>query len=305
MCRGKNKVQSSGAGGNENESEDDDSERGREGESERGSDTDGTGVDGREKSTLRAFSSCRLFLHLQTRNQGPCAHPRGEGENKRTRRPQDTSYDQSACWATPRPFSSSNLVPSHVFSSPPLSSLDTPPAEPRYCKWMEPAVDETVHQPSPSPGCDDYAHGEGANPATTITTIDNTTATTSNTAAAAAAAAAAVGAETADAAGPSGRPERNSVVPPYWRKHDRNPSRVSSYSTSDNGHPTPIGLEDHTDEGSDQCKVLWAKSVTIDDYVVVSGTAPGLGAYVVWNCTVETLDGGPMKIRKRWVEQGF
>jgi hypothetical protein len=64
---------------------------------------------------------------------------------------------------------------------------------------------------------------------------------------------------------------------------------MSSYST-DNGHPTPISLEDHTAEGSEQCRVLWAKGVTIDDYVVVSGTAPGLGAYVVWNCTVETLD---------------
>jgi hypothetical protein len=68
---------------------------------------------------------------------------------------------------------------------------------------------------------------------------------------------------------------RNSVVPPYWQ---------------DNGRPTPISLEDHTDDGSEQCKALWAKGVTIDDYVVVSGTAPGLGAYVVWNCTVETLD---------------
>ncbi|KAJ4400557.1 hypothetical protein N0V91_008599 [Didymella pomorum] len=100
------------------------------------------------------------------------------------------------------------------------------------------------------------------------------------------------------------RPERNSVVPPYWQRHERNGSRLSSY-TSDAG--ARIVLEDHTDESSDQCKVLWAKHVTIDDYVVVSGTAPGLGAYspgqyVVWNCTVETLDGGPMKIRKRYSE---
>ncbi|XPS70572.1 hypothetical protein M3J09_002783 [Ascochyta lentis] len=100
------------------------------------------------------------------------------------------------------------------------------------------------------------------------------------------------------------RPERNSVVPPYWQRHERNGSRLSSY-TSDAG--ARIVLEDHTDEGSEQCKVLWAKHVTIDDYVVVSGTAPGLGAYspgqyVVWNCTVETLDGGPMKIRKRYSE---
>ena len=51
-----------------------------------------------------------------------------------------------------------------------------------------------------------------------------------------------------------------------------------------------IRLEDHTDAGSEQCKALWAKHVTIDDYVIVSGTAPGLGSYVVWNCTVETLN---------------
>jgi hypothetical protein len=83
------------------------------------------------------------------------------------------------------------------------------------------------------------------------------------------------------------RPERNSVVPPYWQRHERHASRMSSYSSA-LGHR--ISLEDHTAEGSEQCRVLWAKGVTIDDYVVVSGTAPGLGAYVVWNCTVETLD---------------
>ena len=85
------------------------------------------------------------------------------------------------------------------------------------------------------------------------------------------------------------RPERNSVVPPYWKRHERNVSRLSSYTTDD-GRPTPISLEDHTAKSSEQCRVLWAKAVTVDDYVVISGTAPGLGAYVVWNCTVETLD---------------
>lgn len=83
------------------------------------------------------------------------------------------------------------------------------------------------------------------------------------------------------------RPERNSVVPPYWQARERGASRLSSYSTDVGAR---ILLEDHTDEGSEQCKALWARSVVVDDYVVVSGTAPGLGAYVVWNCTVETLD---------------
>lgn len=59
----------------------------------------------------------------------------------------------------------------------------------------------------------------------------------------------------------------------------------------------PITLEDHTDEGSEQCKALWAKHVTIDDYVIVSGNAPAVGAYVVWNCTVETLDVSDLALR--------
>ncbi len=115
---------------------------------------------------------------------------------------------------------------------------------------MEPVSSETVNESPPSPSRED-----GAKPATA-------------------------------------RLERNSVVPPYWQRHERNGSRLSSYA-SDAG--ARIVLEDHTDEGSEQCKVLWAKHVSIDDYVVVSGTAPGLGVYspgqyVVWNCTVETLD---------------
>jgi hypothetical protein len=99
----------------------------------------------------------------------------------------------------------------------------------------------------------------------------------------------------------TGRPDRNSVgvvPPPYWQRHERHASYLSTYS-AENGRPTPIGLEDHTDEGTDHFKVLWAKGVTIDDYVVVGGTAPGLGSYVVWNCTVETLDVSfPSRIEK-------
>jgi hypothetical protein len=95
------------------------------------------------------------------------------------------------------------------------------------------------------------------------------------------------------------RPDRSSIVPPYWQarehehehEHERSASRLSCHS--ENGaHPPPIRLEDHTDAGSEQCKALWARHVTIDDYVIISGSAPALGAYVVWNCTVDTLDVG-------------
>jgi len=86
------------------------------------------------------------------------------------------------------------------------------------------------------------------------------------------------------------QPERNSVVPPYWHRHESHASRLSYHSVDNPSHPSPIRLEDHTDEGSEQCKALWARHVTIDDYVVVaSGTTPALGAYVAWNITVDTL----------------
>lgn len=87
------------------------------------------------------------------------------------------------------------------------------------------------------------------------------------------------------------RPERNSIVPPFWQRHEPNASRLSCNSID--ARPSLIRLEDHTDEGSEQCKALWASSVRIDDYVVVgSGTTPALGAYVVFNITVDTLNVG-------------
>lgn len=91
------------------------------------------------------------------------------------------------------------------------------------------------------------------------------------------------------------------IVPPYWSGHKRRDS-VGSDASLEHDRPAPIRLEDHTVEGSDQNRALWAKHVTIDDYVIVSGNVPGMGDYVVWNCTVQTLDGGPMKIRKRYSE---
>jgi hypothetical protein len=96
------------------------------------------------------------------------------------------------------------------------------------------------------------------------------------------------GSDTANQRRPSlaNRPERNSIVPPYWQRHERTPSNLSIQAPD----TTPIRLEDHTDESSEQCKALWAKHVSIDDYVIIGGTPPGIGAYVVWNCTVETLE---------------
>jgi len=76
-----------------------------------------------------------------------------------------------------------------------------------------------------------------------------------------------------------------SITPPYWQHQ-----RVESYASVENAKPPPITLEDHTEEPSEQSGALWAKSVTILNYVIVSGGRTGIGAYVVWNCKVETLD---------------
>jgi hypothetical protein len=81
------------------------------------------------------------------------------------------------------------------------------------------------------------------------------------------------------------------AIPPYWQQHERAQARIS-YISIDNGRLPPILLEDHTEDGSESSKALWARHVTVDDYVIVNGNPPGVGAYVVWNCTVETLNVG-------------
>ncbi|KAL4913845.1 Phox homologous domain-containing protein [Aspergillus aurantiobrunneus] len=88
------------------------------------------------------------------------------------------------------------------------------------------------------------------------------------------------------------------IVPPYW-SHHRNASRTSQISTD--GGPA-ITLEDHTeDPNSETSRGLWAKSVTIDDHVVVQGKT-GIGAYVVWNCKIQILEGGMITVRMRYSE---
>ncbi|KEF60053.1 uncharacterized protein A1O9_04903 [Exophiala aquamarina CBS 119918] len=86
--------------------------------------------------------------------------------------------------------------------------------------------------------------------------------------------------------------------PPYWQHN-----RGSSYPDDPSTDRLPaIILEDHTLSKAASRGGLWAKSIAIDDYVIVRGSPTGIGAYVVWNCKVQTLDGGPMVIRKRYSE---
>lgn len=76
------------------------------------------------------------------------------------------------------------------------------------------------------------------------------------------------------------------IVPPYWTHH-RNASRASQASLD---RCPAITLEDHTeDPNSETSRGLWARSVSVNDHVVVQGKT-GIGSYVVWNCTVQTLE---------------
>ncbi len=82
-----------------------------------------------------------------------------------------------------------------------------------------------------------------------------------------------------------GQGSSTSLVPPYWSHR-----RYESYSSVKNARPPPITLEDHTEEPSEESGAVWAGGVTVDDYVLVSGTVPSVGNFVVWNCRIETLD---------------
>jgi len=90
--------------------------------------------------------------------------------------------------------------------------------------------------------------------------------------------------------------------PPYWvQSHQRTPSTISVESIV----PGAITLEDNTDAEDPKNKACWAKSVYIEDHVVINGNyggKTGIGAFVVWNITVETLRGSSFRIRKRYSE---
>ncbi|KAJ5455697.1 uncharacterized protein N7458_003961 [Penicillium daleae] len=89
------------------------------------------------------------------------------------------------------------------------------------------------------------------------------------------------------------------VIPPFWQRHERSVSRASLSSLAQS---RIIRLEDHTaDPDSETSRGLWASSVAIEDHVVVQGKS-GVGSYVVWNCRIQTLDGGPIVVRMRYSE---
>ncbi|PTB40743.1 hypothetical protein M441DRAFT_139911 [Trichoderma asperellum CBS 433.97] len=63
-----------------------------------------------------------------------------------------------------------------------------------------------------------------------------------------------------------------------------------------------IRLRDNDTSDDDRNSACWAKSVEITDYIFVNGSNTNIGAFIVWNIRVETLNGSFMNIRKRYSE---
>lgn len=79
------------------------------------------------------------------------------------------------------------------------------------------------------------------------------------------------------------------MSPPYWVVSGAR--NASSLSVDSGSPPGAITLRDNdTGEHSDRNDACWAKSVEVVDYTVVNGSATNIGAFVVWNVRVETLN---------------
>ncbi|KAK6538000.1 PX domain-containing protein ypt35 [Orbilia ellipsospora] len=95
---------------------------------------------------------------------------------------------------------------------------------------------------------------------------------------------------------PTSGPRRASL--PFQRNRNRTASGASMTYLQ----PSPINLVDHTVEPSERSAAAFARSVIVGDYTIISGSPLRAGAYVVWNCTVETLEGQKFTVIKRYSE---
>ncbi|KAK1834865.1 Phox homologous domain-containing protein [Podospora conica] len=97
--------------------------------------------------------------------------------------------------------------------------------------------------------------------------------------------------------------------PPYWMT--QGPSREPPSNISADDLPGFITLQDNERDdgpggsnvyGRDRNRACWARSVQVRDHVLVNGSPTNIGAFVVWNIRVETLNGSYMNICRRYSE---
>ena len=87
------------------------------------------------------------------------------------------------------------------------------------------------------------------------------------------------------------------LTPVHWLHHRR-----ESYASIAEERPDAITLEDHTEGTLADDDAVWAKTIYIEDYSIISGNIPSVGSFVVWHCRIDTLDGGSFIIRRRYSE---
>lgn len=88
------------------------------------------------------------------------------------------------------------------------------------------------------------------------------------------------------------RPDSAVTSPPYWIVSSAAPRRRASRLSVDSDPPAgAITLRDNdTSKRGDADDGCWARGVDVVDYTVVNGSATNIGAFVVWNVRVETLN---------------
>lgn len=108
--------------------------------------------------------------------------------------------------------------------------------------------------------------------------------------------------ETSDEGGSSNAASPVTSPPPYWTNNAPAHAHARSVSNTSVESFLPAGaitLQDNEYDdgpggsnvyGRDRNRACWAKSVQVTDFVIVNGSATNIGAFVVWNIKVETLN---------------
>ncbi|KAF8543415.1 Phox homologous domain-containing protein [Trichophaea hybrida] len=108
-------------------------------------------------------------------------------------------------------------------------------------------------------------------------------------------------------------PDLRSTSEPTLQLNSRSPAKrverettgADSYDYGDGLEvlqPVPITLEDHTVTPGENSPGLWARSAQVVDYTIISGSRTSLkkGAFVSWNCVIQTFEGAQFTVRKRY-----
>lgn len=78
--------------------------------------------------------------------------------------------------------------------------------------------------------------------------------------------------------------------PPYWPHASLHQRNISNMSTESFLPAEAIRLRDNDANDDDRNSACWAKSVEITDFIFVNGSNTNIGAFIVWNISVETMN---------------